>query len=108
MRTELDDLKAIKNALGGTVNDVVLTVVARALRRDLDRRAFPIDGLELKVFVPISMRGDDQRGQTGNMVSGMVVALPVSLDDPVEVPPADRRVHAASSRTPARRWERRR
>ena len=85
VRTELDDLKAIKNALGGTVNDVVLTVVARALRRDLDRRAFPIDGLELKVFVPISMRGDDQRGQTGNMVSGMVVALPVSLDDPVEV-----------------------
>ena len=85
VRTELDDLKAIKNSLGGTVNDVVLTVVARALRRDLDRRAFPIDGLELKVFVPISMRRDDQRGQTGNMVSGMVVALPVSLDDPVEV-----------------------
>jgi WS/DGAT/MGAT family acyltransferase len=85
VRTELDDLKAIKNALGGTVNDVVLTVVARALRRDLDRRAFPIDGLELKVFVPISMRGDDERGQTGNLVSGMVVSLPVSLDDPVEV-----------------------
>jgi diacylglycerol O-acyltransferase / wax synthase len=85
VRTELDDLKAIKNSLGGTVNDVVLTVVARALRRDLDRRAFPVDGLELKVFVPISMRGDDERGQTGNLVSGMVVALPLWLDDPVEV-----------------------
>ena len=82
VRARLEDLKAIKNELGGTVNDVVLTVVTRALRRDLERRGWETDGLELKAFVPISVRSEDERGDTGNRVSGMIVPLPVSCDDP--------------------------
>src|SRR4051794_9493861 len=62
LRTSLDDVKAVKNALGGTVNDVVLTVVTRALRRHLLRRAEDVNGLELKAFVPVSVRAEDQRG----------------------------------------------
>jgi WS/DGAT/MGAT family acyltransferase len=81
VRTGLDDLKAVKNELGGTVNDVVLTVVTRALRRDLLRRGVDVEGLELKAFVPISIRGEDERGQTGNRVAGMIVTLPVSCED---------------------------
>jgi WS/DGAT/MGAT family acyltransferase len=82
-RASLDDVKAIKNALGGTVNDVVLTVVTHALRRHLQRRGEDVDELELKVFVPVSIRAADQHGAPGNRVSGMIATLPVSCADPV-------------------------
>ena len=83
-RAPLSDIKAIKNTLGGTVNDVVLTLVTLALRRHLMRRGEDIDDLELKAFVPVSMRTEDQRGTLGNQVSGMVTTLPVSSADPVQ------------------------
>lgn len=82
-RASLTDVKQIKNTLGGTVNDVVLTVVTLALRKHLQRRGEEVDGLEVKVFVPVSVRGDDQRGETGNQVSGMIAALPVGSADPL-------------------------
>src|SRR3954451_23173003 len=51
VRTSLDDVKAIKNELGGTVNDVVLATVSGALGRHLRRRGHDTTGLELKAFV---------------------------------------------------------
>src|SRR3954470_10293020 len=81
VRTPLDDFKAIKNSLDGTVNDVVLTVVARSLRRHSRRRGYDVD--ELRAFVPVSIRSDDQRGEAGNEVAGMIVRLPISCPDPV-------------------------
>ena len=81
VRTRLDDVKAIKNELGGTVNDVVLTIVTRALRRDLERRGVETGGLDVKAFVPISVRPEDERGETGNQVAGMLIRLPVSCRD---------------------------
>jgi WS/DGAT/MGAT family acyltransferase len=83
-RASLADVKAIKNALGGTVNDVVLTVVTLALRRHLMRRGEDVDDLEIKAFVPVSVRTQEQRGTFGNQVSGMIARLPVSCADPVE------------------------
>jgi WS/DGAT/MGAT family acyltransferase len=82
-RASLDDVKAIKNALGGTVNDVVLTIVTLALRRHLTRRGADVENLEIKAFVPVSVRRRDQRGTFGNHVSGMIAKLPVSNADPV-------------------------
>src|SRR3954447_8797069 len=84
LRTSLDDVKAIKNELGGTVNDVVLTIVTRALRRHLMRRGVDTAGLTLKAFVPVSVRTEDQRGGAtlGNQVAGMMAPLPVACDDP--------------------------
>jgi diacylglycerol O-acyltransferase / wax synthase len=82
-RGSLDEVKAVKNALGGTVNDVVLAVVARALRAHLLRRGEDVEGLELKAFVPVSVRSDDQRGTLGNQVSGMLATLPVGQPDAV-------------------------
>src|SRR3954468_21600341 len=86
VRGSLDDLKAVKNELGGTVNDVVLTVVARALRRHLLRHGEDIDGLTLKAFIPVSVRGEDARGgeTLGNQVAGMIAPLPVGCDEPAE------------------------
>jgi len=84
LRTSLDDVKAIKNTLGGTVNDVVLAVVTRALRRHLLRRGEDVTGLELKAFVPVSVRPEDQRGggTLGNQVAGLMARLPVHCEDP--------------------------
>jgi diacylglycerol O-acyltransferase len=83
LSVELDDVKAIKNELGGTLNDVVLAAVARALRRDLERRDVRPDTLH--AFIPVSVRKpSDDRAQAGNEVSGMVVDLPVSCPDVVE------------------------
>jgi diacylglycerol O-acyltransferase / wax synthase len=83
VRGSLRDFKAIKNELGGTVNDVVLTVVARSLRRHLLRRGEDVEGVELKAFVPVSVRADEKRGALGNEVAGVIAALPVSSADPV-------------------------
>jgi diacylglycerol O-acyltransferase len=83
-RASLDDVKAIKNTLGGTVNDVVLTVVTRALRHHLQRRGEDVSELELKAFIPVSVRTDEQQGSLGNQVSGMLATLPVSSADALE------------------------
>jgi diacylglycerol O-acyltransferase len=83
VRSELSDLKRIKNALGGTVNDVVLTIVSGALRRWLHSRGVRTEGLELRGLVPVSIRGEDERGQLGNRIAAMRGPLPVYIADPV-------------------------
>ncbi len=77
---ELEDVKAIRNALGGTVNDVVLTIAARGLRRDLQRRGADVD--VLRAFVPVSLREGTGRAAPGNEVTGMVVGLPIECPEP--------------------------
>jgi diacylglycerol O-acyltransferase len=81
---ELARFKAIKDALGGTINDVVLTVVTGALRAHLFRHGRDPEGLELKAMVPISVRADAARGALGNQVAAMWAPLPVGLEHPVE------------------------
>jgi diacylglycerol O-acyltransferase / wax synthase len=83
MRTSLSDVKAIKDALGGTVNDVMLAIVAGAMGRDLRRRGVDVRGMELKAMVPVSVRSDEARGALGNQVAAMMAPLPVGCDDPV-------------------------
>ncbi|HKP91612.1 MAG TPA: wax ester/triacylglycerol synthase family O-acyltransferase [Thermoleophilaceae bacterium] len=83
-RMSLSDVKAIKNELGGTVNDVMLAIVAGALGRDLRRRGVDVRGLELKAMVPVSVRADEARGALGNQVAAMMAPLPVGCDEPVE------------------------
>jgi diacylglycerol O-acyltransferase / wax synthase len=83
VRAELADLKRIKNALGGTVNDVVLTIVSGALRRWLHSRGVRTEGLELRGLVPVSIRGETEHGQLGNRIAAMRGPLPVYIADPV-------------------------
>ena len=77
VRTDLEDVKAIKNALGGTVNDVVLATVSGALGRHLHRRGETLSGRELKAMVPVSVRAEEDRGALGNQVAAMMAPLPV-------------------------------
>jgi diacylglycerol O-acyltransferase / wax synthase len=83
VRADLRDMKAIKDKLGGTVNDVVLSIVAGALGRHLRRRGRNTDGRELKAMVPVSVRADVERGALGNRVAAMMAPLPVWCQEPV-------------------------
>jgi diacylglycerol O-acyltransferase / wax synthase len=83
VRANLRDLKAIKDSMGGTVNDVVLATVAGGLGRHLRRRGRNTDGLELKAMVPVSVRQDIERGALGNRVAAMMAPLPVWCQEPV-------------------------
>ncbi len=80
----LDEFKAIKNAFGGTVNDVVLAVVSGGLRRLLKGRGESVDDLELRAMVPVSVRAEAERGALGNRVTSMWAALPIYEPDPVK------------------------
>ncbi len=84
LRTDLTLFKQIKDALGGTVNDVVLTVVTGALRRFLEERGEDVSELELRAMVPVSVRREDEYGTTGNRVAAMMAPLPVYESDPLE------------------------
>jgi WS/DGAT/MGAT family acyltransferase len=83
-RTRLADYRTIKDGLGGTVNDVIIAVVAGGLRRWLADHGTDPDGLALRALVPVSVRSSDQRGQLGNQITVLVAGLPVQIDDPVE------------------------
>jgi diacylglycerol O-acyltransferase len=84
VQSRLADFKEVKNGLGGTVNDAVLTVVAGALRRWLQDRGVRTEGVELRALVPVSIRAADERGALGNRIAAMRGPLPVYVDDPVE------------------------
>jgi WS/DGAT/MGAT family acyltransferase len=87
----LADIKAVKNALGVTVNDVVLAVTAGAMRTYLANRD-ELPDKALVAAIPTNVRVEGERG-FGNRVSTMFAGVPVELDDPVE------RVHAVRSST---------
>jgi WS/DGAT/MGAT family acyltransferase len=82
--TELKVFKAIKDSLGGTLNDVVLASVSLALGRYLRGQGLDTDGLVLKAMVPVSVRADSQRGALGNQVAAMWAPLPVGVEDPTD------------------------
>jgi WS/DGAT/MGAT family acyltransferase len=83
VRNDLDDFKRVKNALGGTVNDVVLAVAAGGLRTWLRARGVRTEGLELRALVPVSVRTREERHQLGNRLVVMRGPLPVYVEDPV-------------------------
>ncbi len=85
---DLAQFKAIKNALGGTLNDVVLAAVSITLGRYMRAQGYDTEGLVLKAMVPVSVRADVDRDAhppaLGNRVAAMWAPLPVGIVDPVE------------------------
>lgn len=84
VHTELTDLRLVKDTFGGSINDVVVTVVTGALRRWLVSRGVRTEGLELRALVPVSIRANAQRGDFGNRLAVMQGPLPVYVDDPLD------------------------
>jgi WS/DGAT/MGAT family acyltransferase len=79
---DLATVKQIRTRLGGTLNDVVLAVVAGALRRFLHRRGLAVDDLDFRAMVPVNVRAEAQRGHMGNRVAMLVARLPLGEHDP--------------------------
>lgn len=80
---DLDDVRAVKRKLGGTLNDLVLAIVAGAARRFLQHRRVELDGLEFRVMTPVSVRQSDAASAVGNQISMWLVDLPLAEADPV-------------------------
>jgi len=80
---ELDRVKGIRKITGCTLNDVVLAICAGALRRYLDEKG-ELPDKPLIAMVPVSTRGEDERGKMGNRVSAMFLDIATDVADPVE------------------------
>jgi WS/DGAT/MGAT family acyltransferase len=81
----LTDVKTVRSAFGGTVNDVVLTIIAAGFRDLLDSRGeSPSPEDVVRTMVPVSVRRRGERGVYNNRVSAVFAGLPVGLEDPLE------------------------
>ncbi len=78
------EARAIRAACEGTVNDVVLTVLSGAVSRYVEFHGQQIEGRNLRVMVPVSLRQADQRGALGNLVSMLPVEIPLYIRDPLQ------------------------
>jgi len=82
--TTIADIKKIRGAHGGTVNDVVLTAITLGFHDLMRSRGEPVAGRCVRTLVPVSMRRESERGTLDNRVSAMFADLPIDLDEPVE------------------------
>jgi diacylglycerol O-acyltransferase / wax synthase len=84
-KISLSDVKAVRSSLGGTVNDVVLTVITNGFRELLAKRgeAVPADRT-VRTMVPVSVRRPGEKGVYNNRVSAVLTRLPVGIDDPAQ------------------------
>ncbi len=78
------EIRAIRGAVCGTVNDVCLTVLGSALGRYFELHGQKIDGRNARILTPVNVRREDERGALGNRVSMLLVEVPVGSMDPVE------------------------
>jgi hypothetical protein len=78
------EARAIKTALGGTINDVVMTVVAGAVSRYVRAHREPVKGRLVRFMVPVNLRTEDPQAAAGNEISMLPLSLPLDVDDPVE------------------------
>lgn len=80
---DLRDVNRVREATGGTVNDVLLAVVAGGLRRWLDKRGDGSGGVRPRALVPVSLRDPADPGAAGNRLSGYLARLPVDEAEPL-------------------------
>jgi WS/DGAT/MGAT family acyltransferase len=84
MSTDVAEVKGVRRALGGSLNDVVLAAVTGAVQRYLERRGVRTRGLDFRVMAPVSVRAPEESGALGNRVSAWLIPLPLDADDPRE------------------------
>ncbi len=82
-RSRLSDIKQIREAHGGTVNDVVLAAITGGFRDLLLAEGETVEGRVVRTLVPVSVRAEQERGTYNNKVSAMFAELPVDIEDPV-------------------------
>jgi WS/DGAT/MGAT family acyltransferase len=78
------EVRGIRSALGGTVNDVMLTLLGGALGSYLRAHGVNTSGLTVRMQIPVNVRSEDQKGALGNRVSMMLPSVPVGIIDPAQ------------------------
>jgi len=78
------EVRGIRSALGGTVNDVMLTILGGALGRYLRDQGVKTDGMSLRLMIPVNVRSESEQGALGNRVSMMLPEIPVGIVNPAE------------------------
>ncbi len=78
------DLRAIRAVLGGTINDVALTVLTGGLRRYLGARSGGTPAPQVRVLVPVNVRKETEQGALGNRVSFMMLGMPLAEKNPLQ------------------------
>jgi diacylglycerol O-acyltransferase len=81
----MGEVKVIREACGGTLNDVMLTVVTSAVRRYAQLHGAPVKGRRLRLMVPVNLRRAENDNGLGNQVSMLPVSAPLDLRDPLEL-----------------------
>ena len=84
LKVAFGDLRAIRSALGGTVNDVVLTILSEGAARYLKHHEVAVNGLPLRIGCPVSVRRESEAGAMGNRVSMMFPEVAATPMDPIE------------------------
>jgi WS/DGAT/MGAT family acyltransferase len=80
---KVEEVKAVGQAMGGTINDILLSAITGALRRYLDERGQPVQGLEIRAVVPVNLRPVDELGSLGNRFGLVFLSLPIGMRDPI-------------------------
>lgn len=83
-RGSISDVKGVRTALGGTLNDVVLAAISQGFRELLISRGEEVEGRTVRSLVPVSVRRPGEKGTYNNRVSAMFAELPIGIADPVE------------------------
>lgn len=79
------EARAIRGNLNGSVNDVVLTILSRAISRYTEMHGEEIKGKVMRFMVPVSLRQKEQRGALGNLISVLPVEVPLDIKNPIEL-----------------------
>jgi len=78
----MDAIKQLRQRCGGTVNDVILTVVGSALRRYSELRGVKVKGRSARIMIPVNVRGNGDLGELGNRIYFLPITVPLDLRDP--------------------------
>jgi WS/DGAT/MGAT family acyltransferase len=78
------EVRGIRSRLGGTVNDVVLTLLGGALGRYLRAHGTAVDGQSVRLMIPVNVRSENEKGALGNRVSMMLPEVPLGIANPAD------------------------
>lgn len=79
----LDQVRRMKETLGGTINDVLVCAVAGGLRRYLEQKKAPVEDLDIRAAIPVNLRDPEDTQSLGNKFGLVFLSLPVGIADPV-------------------------
>lgn len=80
----LEEVKAVGKALGCSINDVLLSMAAGALRDYLQEQGDPVEGVEIRAIVPVNLRPAGEARNLGNRFGLVFLDLPIGTEHPLE------------------------